>query len=101
MAYNLHQKHCGKERPKPFKCTFADCGKSFTRKSTLENHQEHAHLPQLGGEVKRNAEEEQKQVKKTKLPEKEERVLPADKEVSAMKGAKVDAFFNPKTETQR
>ena len=37
MAFNVHQKSCGVEKPKPFKCTI--CGKSFTRKSTLEDHQ--------------------------------------------------------------
>ena len=102
MALHLHQEHCGKEKAKPFQCTFADCGKCFSRKSTLEHHQQHAHLSQLGGGMKRKFEEEsEKEVKKTKLPEKVDEVSPADKEVSAMKGAKVDAFFYPKTESPK
>ena len=52
--------------------------------------------------MKRKFEEEsEKEVKKTKLPEKVDGVSPADKEVSAMKGAKVDAFFYPKTESPK
>ena len=47
------------------------------------------------------SEKDEQQAKRKKLPEKEERVLPLDKETSAIKGAKVDAFFYPKTETQR
>ena len=103
MAYNLHQKHCGEERPKLFKCTLPCCGKCFARKATLQHHhQEHTHLSQLGGGgVKRKAEGEEETTQRNKLPEKVSKVLSADKEVSAMKGAKVDAFFNPKTETQR
>lgn len=52
--------------------------------------------------MKRKLEEEEseKEAKKMKLPDKVDGVLPADKEVSAMKGAKVDAFFEPKTKTQ-
>ena len=101
MAFHLHQEHCGIEKAKPFKCTFANCGKCFSRKSTLEHHQQHAHLSQLGGNIKRKSEEEnEKEVKKIKLPEKVDGVSPADKEVSSMKGAKVDAFFHPKTGTQ-
>ena len=102
LALHLHEERCGKTKPKPFKCTFADCGKCFARKSTLVHHQQHAHLSQLGGGTKRKLEEEsEKEVKKIKLPEKVEGVLPADKVVSAMKGVKVDAFFYPKTESQR
>ena len=104
MAFHLHQVHCGVEKVKPFKCSFADCGKCFARKSTLEHHQQHAHLSQLGdGSIKRKMDEqenEKQEVKKIKLPEKVDGVLSADKEVSTMKGAKVDAFFEPKTETQ-
>ena len=101
MALYLHEEHCGKEKAKPFQCTFANCGKRFSRKATLEHHQQHAHLSQLGGNIKRQLEEEnEKEVKKIKLPEKVDGVSPADKEVSAMKGVKVDAFFYPKTETQ-
>ena len=39
MPFNVHQKSCGKDKPKPFQCTFSGCGKSFTRKSTLDDHQ--------------------------------------------------------------
>lgn len=45
-------------------------------------------------------EESEKEAKKMKLPDKVDGVLGADKEVSAMKGAKVNAFFEPKTKTQ-
>lgn len=102
MALHLHEEHCGKEKPKPFKCTFADCGKCFSRKSTLEHHQQHYHLSQLGGGVKRISEEDsEKEAKKTTLPAKVDGVPEADKEVSAMKGAKVDTFFYPKTIAQQ
>ena len=101
MALYLHEEHCGKEKAKPFQCTFANCGKRFSRKATFEHHQQHAHLSQLGGNIKRQLEEQnEKEVKKIKLPEKVDGVSPADKEVSAMKGVKVDTFFYPKTETQ-
>ena len=102
MALHLHEEHCGKEKAKPFKCTFADCGKWFSRKSTLNHHQQHTHLSQLGGGKKRKIEEEESETnfKKIKLPEKVDGVPPTDKEVSSMKGAKVDAFFYPKTEPQ-
>ena len=128
MAFDLHQEHCGKEKAKPFKCTFANCGKCFSRKSTLEHHQQHTHLSQLGGDIKRKVEEEESKtnVKKSKIPketlkrkleekeserkdkkirerersEKVNGVSPADREVSSMKGAKVDAFFYPKTESE-
>lgn len=99
MAFNVHQKSCGIEKPKPYKCTFPGCEKCFTRKATLEDHQKKAH--QQGRGVKRKASEEEQPAKRTKLPEKVEAVLPADKQVSAMKGVKVDAFFKPKTEPQR
>lgn len=102
MVLHLHEENCGKTKAKPFKCSFADCEKCFSPKSTLEHHQQHAHLSQLGGGVKRKLEEDsEKEAKKIKLPEKVEGVLEADKEVSAMKGAKVDACFYPKTETQQ
>ena len=67
----------------------------------MKDHlKEHA---QQGGGVKRKSTqpEEAKLPKKTKLPEKVTGVLPVDKEVSAMKGAKVDAFFYPKTQVQQ
>ena len=98
MAFNVHQKSCCIEKPKPFQCT--TCGKYFTRKATLEDHEKHIH--QVGGGVKRKAsEEEGQQAKKPKLPENVSDIPPADKQVSALKGAKVDAFFKPKTESQR
>ena len=101
MAFNVHRKSCGVEKPKPFKCSFSGCGKSFTCKSTLEQH--HREHTQRGGGLKRKAEneEDEPQPKKPKLPEKVTEVLPADREVSAMKGAKVDAFFKPKTQAQQ
>ena len=102
LALHLHEERCGKPKPKPFKCTFADCGKCFARKSTLEHHQQPAHLSQLDCGTRRKLEEEsEKEVKKIKLPEKVEGVLPADKVVYAMKGVKVNAFFYTKTESQR
>ena len=103
MAFNLHKEHCGKDKPKPFQCTFASCGKRFARKATLEQHlKEHAHPSQQGGGTKRKTEQEEgQQSKKQKLPNKVNGIPPVDEEVSAMKGAKVDAFFKPQTETQR
>ena len=97
MALKVHKDHCGVDKPKPFKCT--TCGKSFTRRATLEDHQK-AH--QVGGGVKRKASEQDGHLtKKVKLPNKVSGIPPADKQVSTLKGAKVDAFFHPKTETQR
>ena len=100
MAFNLHRKSCGVEKPKQFKCSYPNCGKCFTRKTTWEDHEKHAHQ-QKGGGVKRKTTEEDQSAKKKKLPEKVTEVLPADKETTAMKGAKADAFFYPKTESQR
>lgn len=94
MSYKQHQKSCGVNKLKPFKCP--TCGKCFTRKATLIDHQK---IHQIGG--KRNLESEQLSSKKPKLPEKVEGILPVDKEVSTLKGAKVDAFFYPKTEHQQ
>ena len=42
MALHLHEEHCGNKKPKPFKCS--DSGKCFTRRATLEHHQQHFHL---------------------------------------------------------
>ena len=93
MAYNTHRKNCGLD--KPHKCS--QCGKCFARKATLEKHiQEHQ---QKGGGAKRKPEQQGGPMKK--LPKKVSRVLPVDKEDFSMKGAKVDAFFYPKTEGQR
>lgn len=95
MAYKQHQKSCGVDKPRPFKCQ--TCGKGFTRKATLLDHQQLVH--QKGGAIKRKADsEESPPSKKSKLPDKASLV---DKEVSALKGVKVDAFFYPKTPTQR
>ena len=98
MAFKQHQKSCGIDKPRPFKCN--TCGKCFTRKATLEDHQR---IHQKGGAVKRKAQDpsEGSSSKKVKLPEKADEVFPVDKEVSALKGAKVDAIFYPKTEPQR
>ena len=60
MTLHLHEETCGKPKPKPFQCSFAGCGKCFCRKSTLEHHQQHVHLSQLGGGVKRKQEEDSK-----------------------------------------
>ena len=91
-TYDLHCKHCGID--KPFQCS--TCGKCFVKKATLEKHvQEHQ---QTGGGIKRKNKEEGQTPKK--LPKKVTKILPADKEVSSMKGAKVDAFFYPKTQGQ-
>lgn len=51
--------------------------------------------------MKRISEDSEKEAKKTTLPAKVDGVREADKEVSAMKGAKVDAFFCPKTIVQQ
>ena len=94
-TFEVHQKNCGK--PKPFQCSYPNCGKRFTRKSTLEQHlKEHT---QRGGGIKRKSTEQQ-QGPIQKLPKKVTGVLPVDKEVSSMKGVKVDAFFYPKTQAQ-
>ena len=98
MALKVHKDHCGVEKPKPFKCT--TCGKSFTRKSTLEDHQKKAHQVGGGG-LKRKASVNEQSAKKVKIPNKVVRVLPADKETSALKGTKVDAFFYPQTKPQQ
>ena len=81
MALHLRQEHCGKPKAKPFQCSFTGCGKCFSRKSTLEHHQQYAHLSQLGGGMKRKLEEEEseKEAKKMKLPDKIDGVLAADK----------------------
>ena len=96
MAFDVHQKSCGKD--KPFQCTYEGCGKCFARRATLEQHLKE-HTQRGGGGVKRQAEQQEGSIKK--LPKKVTGVLPADKETSAMKGVKVDAFFYPKTDTQR
>lgn len=94
MTYKQHKKSCGVKKPKPFKCS--TCGKCFTRKATLKDHEQQVH--QIGGAVKRKMEtQEPSPSKKPKLSEK----VIADKEVSTLKGAKVDAFFYPKTEEQQ
>ena len=52
--------------------------------------------------MKRISEEDsEKEAKKTTLPAKVDGVPEADKEVSAMNGAKVDTFFYPKTIAQQ
>ena len=71
MALHLYEEHCGKEKPKPFKCS--DYGKCFTRTATLEHYQQHFHLSQQGSGLKRAVEEEKKkEVKQAKrdLPKK-------------------------------
>ena len=93
MAFKQHQKSCGVDKPRPFKCD--TCGKCFTRKATLEDHQK---IHQKGGAVKRKVQDQSDESpsKKVKLPEKADEVFPVDKEVSAMKGTKVDAIFYQK-----
>ena len=94
MAYNTHRKNCGLD--KAHKCS--TCGKCFAKKATLEKHvYEHQ---QKGGGTKRKSTEQQGRSSQ-KLPKKVTKVLPVDKEVSTMKGVKVDAFFYPKTQGQR
>ena len=96
MAYKQHRKCCGVDKPKPFKCS--TCGKCFTRKATLKDHQQQVH--QIGGAAKRKADQQELPFsKKPNLSEKTDGI--ADKEVSALKGAKVDVFFYPKTEQQQ
>lgn len=74
----------------------------FSRKATLQNHQQHVH--QVGGAInndkkgtKRKLEEDQSPT----LPKKMKDIPEADRGDSAMKGAKVDAFFHPKTDGQK
>ena len=77
-------------------------GKSFGCKTNYQHHKKYAH--QVGGELKRKLEEEEdarKKIKKPKLHDTVKQVYKADKKVSSLKGTKVDAFFYPKTETQR
>lgn len=61
MALHLHEERCGKDRPKPFKCV--DCGKCFSRKATLQHHQQHVH--QVGGAI--NNDQKKKKKKKSKV----------------------------------
>ena len=72
LALHLHEERCGKEKAKPFKYTFAGCGKCFSRKSTLEHHQQHFHLSQQGSDVKRTLDQETGEVKRVRpdLPKK-------------------------------
>ena len=93
----LHKQTCGQPKPKPFKCV--TCGKTFASKTNWKHHKKYAH--QKGGKRKREVEEESSSSKRLKLPEVVKQVYPADKEVSTLKGIKVNAFFYPKTEAQK
>ena len=102
MALHLPEEHCGPEKPKPFKCS--DCGKFFTRKATLEHHQQHFHLSQQGSGVKRALEEEKeeevKQARRHLTKKTDEKVTPEpDKQESLLEGNKANAYFYPKTKS--
>ena len=97
----LHEKTCGKPTAKPFCCSFPGCGKSFAHKSNFNHHKKYAHQVGGGSGKRKREEEEEPTRKKPKLPDTVKQVYKADKEVSTLKGLKVDAFFYPKTETQR
>ena len=91
-----HEKTCRQPKPKRFKCP--TCGKAFASKSNWKHHKKYAH--QKGGKRKRENQEESV-CKRRKLPEAINQVYQADKEVSTMKGLKVNASFYPKTESQK
>lgn len=102
LALHLHQERCGKERPKPFRCTV--CDKTKTRQGTLDDHCRNFHSPQAGGSLetkrqKRKAEESAAK-KKVKLPDKVDDISEPDKIKTTLKGAKTDVFFYPKTSVQ-
>ena len=100
-ALKLHEESCGNLKPKPHHCSFPGCGKSSACKTNYQHHKKYAH--QEGGSIKRKLEEEEdarKKIKKPKLHDTVKQVYKTDKEVSSLKGAKVDAFFYPKTETE-
>lgn len=79
----------------------------FYQKKKMEHHQQHYH--QVGGAInndqkatKRKLEDDSgKEAKKKEFRAKVDGFFTAGKEVSTMKGAKVDAFFYPKTEGQK
>ena len=105
LALHLHEERCGKEKAKPFKCTFAGCGKSFHRKSTLEHHQQHFHLSQLGSGVKRTLDQETREVKRARqdFPKKidEKGIREPDREDSMLEGNRVNAYCYSKTKAQK
>ena len=87
-----------------FKCS--DCGKCFTRRATLEHHQQHFPLSQQGVGLKRAVEEEkEKEVKQARwdLPKKIDEKVTAepDEEESMLEGNKVNAYFYRKTKSQK
>ena len=91
-SLRLHEKMCGKTKIQPFCCSFPGCGQSFAYKSNFTDHIKYAH--QEGGGARK------KRQRKPKLFKTVKQVYKADKEVSALKGLKVEAFFYPKTKTQ-
>ena len=91
-SLTLHTKICGKTKSQPFCCTFPGCGQCFTYKSNYTDHIKNQHQ-QLGGGVRKK--------KQQKLFKKVKQIYKVDKEVSMLKGLKVDAFFYPKTEAQQ
>ena len=92
-----HQKSCGKFKPKPFKCPI--CKKAFASKTNWKHHRKYAH--QNSKKRKREADQERAFVKRPKLPDTIIPSLKPDKEVTALKGKKVNAYFYPKTNTQQ
>lgn len=91
MALHLHEEHCGKEKPKPFKCTV--CEKYVSRQSTLDDHWKNFHSPQVAGSLETKGQ-------KVKLPEKINDISEPDKIKTTLKGAKTDVFFYPWTTVQ-
>ena len=101
-----HQKTCGKS--KQFKCPHPGCGKRFSRKAMMEYHWDHDHSRQSGSGLKRKLSEEVTMAKKYlkgEIPDLPDTIsvksIRPDKEVTAAKGAKIDAFFYPQTKGQQ
>ena len=97
-SLHLHLQRCGKPRKKPFKCR--TCGKAFASKTNWRHHKKYAHQQASGSGKRKREEKEKTSRKRSKLPEVVNQVHKADKEVSTMKGKKVNTSFYPKTEAQ-
>lgn len=95
------------ERKNPSLSSVLTVENVLPEKYTLEHHQQHYH--QVGGAINNDKKDTKrklkhdsgKEAKKTKLPAKVDGFFTADKEVSTMKGAKVNAFFSRKQKVKK